>query len=101
MLPFSANRVFKLYLIIWLLVIFVTPVYAQQVLCDPFISPDDYVEYGARYLREGDYSLSTYSYTCAVQGDENNIAARKGLVAVYLKRGEVEAAFEQLRIIYE
>jgi Tfp pilus assembly protein PilF len=79
----------------------VLPVHAQQVLCDPFISSTDYLEYGNRYLLEGDYSLSIYSYTCAIQGDEDNIAARKGLVLLYLKRGDREAAFEHLQFIYE
>ncbi len=78
-----------------------TPVRGAQVLCDPYITPSSYVTYGDRYVRELNFELAMYSYTCAVQGDENNIQARKGLVMLYIKRGDVEMALLELRQIGE
>ncbi|MFN8372142.1 MAG: hypothetical protein U0694_04610 [Anaerolineae bacterium] len=75
------------------------PLVAAQVLCDPYIAPDDYVTFGNTALRRGDYDTARLAYTCAIQLDETTLEARKQMVLLLLKRGDVEAALAMARAL--
>lgn len=69
------------------------------MICDPYISPVQYITYGQTAFVARDYGYARYAFACAAELDDGNIAARKWLALVYAKQGDMDTARQIIREI--